>query len=420
MKQAGRRWSLATGAAAAAPARGGAIVPAFAALLVACAPSSKAVESPDAQPQVGAADAAATDGGNPDASLPPGPGLFRPPSGGLVQARRDHEAALLSDGRVLIVGGVDPSTYQPLASAELYRPADEDFVATQAMASARAGHAAVTLLDGRVLVTGGSSDGFTPLASTEIYDPVTDRFAPGPNMAVPRLDHSATLLLDGRVLVAGGESPTGATAQAEVFDPAVGQFAATSGLVVERRGHEAIRLLDGRVLVTGGPDPQSTSGGGRPEAESYDPAGGGFTLTGDLGVARNDHRLARLGDGRVLVTGAFFGQGVVLPDAERFDPGSATFAPVGPMLGGRIQHTMTTLDDGRVLVAGGRCDGGVFEGPTAASDQAELFTPADNGFAAVESRMMSPRAGHSATRLTSGAILLVGGDLAGDAELFIP
>ena len=72
------------------------------------------------------------------------------------------------------------------------------------MAEGREGHTATLLTDGRVLVVGG---GAVNSASSEIYDPAAGSWTStgGMTVARPRM-HSATLLPDGRVLVVGGDA----------------------------------------------------------------------------------------------------------------------------------------------------------------------------------------------------------------------
>jgi Galactose oxidase, central domain len=73
------------------------------------------------------------------------------------------------------------------------------------MNHARFGHQATLLEDGTVLIIGGSSAGVT-LASMEIYDPnQSGTFTQIGDMTTARFSHAATLLNDGRVLILGGE-----------------------------------------------------------------------------------------------------------------------------------------------------------------------------------------------------------------------
>src|SRR5438045_2484039 len=76
------------------------------------------------------------------------------------------------------------------------------------MAVARKGHTATVLSDGRVLIVGGR-DTNGVIAAGEIFDPVTKAFSLVGVMNVPRTGHTATLLADGRVLIAGGQDETG-------------------------------------------------------------------------------------------------------------------------------------------------------------------------------------------------------------------
>ena len=79
------------------------------------------------------------------------------------------------------------------------------------MPQPRSRHAAELLSDGRVLIVGG--EGEWPerdLRSALIYDPATREFDAVPPMMVERMDATATRLRNGRVLIAGGykiESP---------------------------------------------------------------------------------------------------------------------------------------------------------------------------------------------------------------------
>ncbi len=172
-------------------------------------------------------------------------------------ARQGHTATLLDDGRVLLVGGCANTNSDKIVcdqyhdSAEIYDPVLGTFEATGSLGQARAEHTATLLGDGRVLVAGGT-DGDAVLSSAEIYDPATGAFSDADGMGTPRRGHTATVLEDGRVLFAGG-SFAGPLAGAEIFSPASLTFAPVpSPMGAPRLHHTATVLEDGRVLCTGG------------------------------------------------------------------------------------------------------------------------------------------------------------------------
>jgi hypothetical protein len=188
----------------------------------------------------------------------------------LLVARRVHTATRLDDGRVLIAGGLiccrlTPTTISEIATAtaEIYDPDQDAFVATGSLVTARSLHTATRLLDGRVLIAGGITDESTPLAAVEIFDPATGQFATAPSLHTARGAHAAVLLTDGRVLVVGGVTfdGTGAIEATEIFDPVAGVWSPGPLLQPSWQSSSVTLLASGKILVFGGEDR-----GGFPEA----------------------------------------------------------------------------------------------------------------------------------------------------------
>ena len=180
-------------------------------------------------------------------------GIFVP-TGDLRTARYDHSATLLPNGLVLVVGGVGgpPWIKLGLASGELYDPQTFTFTDISSMEVFRAGHTATLLNDGRVLLVGG----YQPSGSTntaELFDADTLNFRLTGSMLLARSGHTATLLRNGGVLVVGGNF-----GEAEVFNPYTEEFTASAALQVDRGLHTATLLPTGKVLIAGGTDGMSS------------------------------------------------------------------------------------------------------------------------------------------------------------------
>jgi len=271
-------------------------------------------------------------------------------TGRMAFARGGHTATLLRDGQVLVAGcAVEPGGGGTVvASAELYDPASGTWTATGDMTEPRCLDFTATLLsDGRVLVAGGLDRDI--VATAELYDPSTGTWTATASMTTPRYDHTATLLLDGTVLVAGGADHGGGgccyLATAELYDPARGTWAATGNMGTLHGGDPATLLLDGTVLVAG-----------FESFEVYDPAKGSWALAG-VPAANPAGRgpLTLLPDARVLaVAPVVDGYAAVGMSTGLYDPGTGSWTAAGNGGAGRYAgYSVTLLRDGQVLVAGG-------------------------------------------------------------------
>jgi hypothetical protein len=143
----------------------------------------------------------------------PATGTFTP-TGSMAVARGLHQATLLPDGRVLMSGGFGPpaSPDDPGPErAEIFDPATGTFAPAGDLQVGRSLHSAILLTDGRVLAVGGVAEpgDRDAVALTEIYDPGSNAWSPGPSLQAARPGATATLLGSGKVLVFGGENAAG-------------------------------------------------------------------------------------------------------------------------------------------------------------------------------------------------------------------
>jgi hypothetical protein len=237
-----------------------------------------------------------------------------------------------------------------------------------------------------------------------------------PDTFVPALEQPLVPIVGGgtatapnnELLFIGGSGPT---AQRYKSRTEQWELAGTSfgvGLLSQTTG-----LADGRVLFTGGLDLVS----GQPTAAAavYDPVAQTTTpLT--MAAARAGHGASLMGNGRVLITGGSSAINLTNPlslftgllvSTEIFDPVTNAFSAGPNMLEARAMHTSTTLTNGQVLIAGGISLLPIVNLPNVSST-AYRFNPATNSFG-LPAFFTGGRFLHTATALSNGRVLLVGG-----------
>lgn len=191
------------------------------------------------------------------------------PQTNLLTARYNHTATLLNTGQVLICGGQDAAG-NALTSCELYTPtaapgngcANGSFAATSSLLQARYNHTATLLKDGKVWFAGGRNPAVAAtggyLVTTERYDPGTGNFQSASPMIEARSHHTATMMGDGKVLVVGGYNfrdvlaNRGVTESAEIYDPISNSVAPAASMSARRQSHSAVLDASGEVVVFGG------------------------------------------------------------------------------------------------------------------------------------------------------------------------
>lgn len=198
-------------------------------------------------------------------------------TGSLSTPVANHTATLLASGNVLVAGGTTVVPYggitfltQGVSTAEIYNAGLGTWTVTGSMTTARTAHTATLLSNGKVLVAGGLQLGnpiSTPVTSAELYDPAAGTWNATGSLSIPRASHTATLLPNGKVLVAGSVPiPDAITvsyppATSEIYDPVAATWTTTGSMTTGREFHTATLLSNGTVLVTGGDNGAFNSGG---------------------------------------------------------------------------------------------------------------------------------------------------------------
>lgn len=252
------------------------------------------------------------------------------PSGAVSDPGRAGHTAVRLGGThdhkdyILVAGGSTDfwDSTQVTNTAFLWDPTTDTVAGELELSSPLTHHVAVADAAGNVVLSGGSTRddnaASTYVAHRDMYffDGASLQFShlSVPSSARPWIHHAAARYSDRGVLLCGGFGfPSGETDPYEVFDGCA--VVSTSGSYTQR----------------------SSSGVTLPEPRFH-------------------HAMIGLSDGKVLVTGGASYDGVeytVSNQAWVLDPSTNTWTDVGPMHLARAQHAMTLLPDGRVLVVGG-------------------------------------------------------------------
>ena len=332
------------------------------------------------------------------------------------------------DGAGLVIGGADPSAPTDpsgaVADVERFDPRTgelrllysvEKRLGTVAASLGTGGDARIALIGGLDPAT-GSGAAFVELLEPDA--PVTRRYERVDDAQMGRVELTATALTNGHVIVIGGSPPGGAPSP-DVDDVSISNGIATVRLLRAmldhpRYAHSATRIgddLGAAVLVAGGFD---LTGMPVKTAELYKPLNESFSKTftsSTMVVPRAHHQAVLMPDGSVLIIGGTTSDAAGTPGVGTLELFSldAGFVDAGelPTNAGLVDVNATPLPDGRVLLSGGRRTVG---GPALDTAFIVSLDPVNGSVNVVATDHMSmPRAGHQATLLCDGTVLVTGG-----------
>jgi hypothetical protein len=303
-----------------------------------------------------------------------------------------HVAALLHDGRVLVVGGEPVDYGLPDRAAQMYDPGTDTWTRMPDMHSARIGHTATVLGSGRVLVVGGLSGHLKPLLTAELFDPKTEEWSMAAPLPRTRFSASASLLPDGRVLVVGGIVDGSISRDTEVYDPTADRWTAGASTIEPHAQQGSTVLRDGSILIAGG------YGGGpeifNPETSTWSRAG--------VDSFRAHPVLEPLNNGSVLLAAGTTKNGATRRSSKLFDETCDCWKVTDDMRVGRNAAVASPLPGGKVLVAGGG-------GPDLHMLRStEIYSPRTGHWTAGP-QLITARSAATAVMLASGAVLICGG-----------
>ena len=272
--------------------------------------------------------------------------------------------ALLSDGRIMVVGGYGESSNTiGIANAEIFDPIKLTWTSIPNMQYRRWYPTATTLSDGRIIVTAGwQTTAHTNAGISEIYDPIANKWTSLTNANNPFETYPFLYLLpDGRLLHIGGSEYATDT---DVLDLNTATWSVVDSTIVD--GGSATMYMPNKFMKAGSASDSQDVGASSNttfvlDMTQHAPV---WQQTPSMVYPRSFLNLTMLPDNTVLATGGETDRNggnisKAVYAAELWLPQTQTWSTMASMQIPREYHgTALLLPDARVLVSGMGADFG--------------------------------------------------------------
>jgi PKD repeat protein len=273
--------------------------------------------------------------------------------------------SLLSDGRLLVVGG-HISNDHGLPDVNLFDFGTQSWTSSAPMQHGRWYPTATTLSTGEVVILAGRDQAGVVVGQPEVWSSGTLRVLTGASRSLPYYPRTF-VAPDGRVFYAGEQQTT-----RYLSTTGTGSWTTVGNRLYGNRSYGAAVMYDrGKILYVGGGNTTNTA-----EIIDLNAAAPAWQWTGSMSARRRHLNATLLPTGEVLVTGgtsgtAFNDVALGVHAAEVWDPATGIWTTLASNAVSRTYHaTSILLPDGRVLHTGSG------EGADQPSElNAELFSP---------------------------------------------
>lgn len=207
------------------------------------------------------------------------------------------ESVVLNDGRILAIGG---ST--SFAGCEIYDPTTKLWTTTGSLNTPRYSFGCVVLSDGKVLVIGGYNDS-TALTSCEIYDPTTETWTYTSSLPIAIAKGVAVFANGTDVVLFGGVDSSDnalSTVYKATYTTSLSSWNSVAPLGVARENHTVTLLNDGNTAVIVGGENGSTV---HQTSQEYDCSAGTAGTVAAIGHGFTLHGAVKTSDNKVFIAG---------------------------------------------------------------------------------------------------------------------